>query len=624
MLKNAKWIWNSKNFGDDEYVDFVVDFSIIENKNVKLDISFDGAFAAFVNGKLACFGECSDDEENKLCDSFLLDEYISSGKNTLLITVWHHGANCATYKYAKAGCIFAVSQGDKLLCASSEDTLSRINPNYKSGYLKFITGQLGLSYKYDKTKEDTPFTKSQIIDKSKNLTPRNIENLILGDRISTQIKIENNLVTVDMLKETVGFLELDFISEQSQELLICYGEHLDKNGRVARIIEGRDFSVEYTAKKGENKFIAPLRRLAGRYIQFEISSPVKINYAALRPVNYPVKVVDRNFNNPLHKQIYDTSVYTLKCCMHAHYEDCPWREQALYALDSRNQMLSGYYAFNEYRFARHSLVLLSRSYIKELQLLNLTYPKMTELPIPFFSLAYPLQVYEYVVHSGDKSILDEVGDVLDGIMQGFEKRIDDNGLIPTFPYPCWNFYEWTDGNHNELEIGRKASDPYKLRYDLILNAMYVYASSFYNKLTGNKKDLSKTVRAIKETFFDKERGLYKNNSWGEGYSVVANAFAILCGAADKTLAQKIVDEREKLVDISLSMNGFLYEALLSADESFKDYIIKDIEQKYGYMLSCGATTFWETILGAEDFNGAGSLCHGWSAIPVYWLTKLVD
>jgi hypothetical protein len=42
------------------------------------------------------------------------------------------------------------------------------------------------------------------------------------------------------------------------------------------------------------------------------------------------------------------------------------------------------------------------------------------------------------------------------------------------------------------------------------------------------------------------------------------------------------------------------------------------------MLSCGATTFWETILGAEDFNGAGSLCHGWSAIPVYWLTKLVD
>ena len=344
----------------------------------------------------------------------------------------------------------------------------------------------------------------------------------------------------------------------------------------------------------------------------------------MRPVTYPVNVVDREFKNPLHKQIYDTAVYTLKCCMHAHYEDCPWREQALYALDSRNQMLSGYYAFNEYRFARHSLVLLSRAYLKDVKLLNLTYPKMTELPIPFFSLIYFVQVYEYVLHSGDKSILDEVKDVLDGIMQGFIDRVDENGLIPTFPYPCWNFYEWTDGNHNELEIGRKRFDPYALRYDLMLNAMFVYACSFYGKLTGKNMDLSKTVTAIKETFYDEKRGLYRSNDKGGNFSVLANAFAILCGAADKTLAKKIIEERGSLIDISLSMNGFLYEALLSADRSFKDYIVKDIEDKYGYMLSCGATTFWETILGAKDFNGAGSLCHGWSAIPVYWLTKLVD
>ncbi len=41
------------------------------------------------------------------------------------------------------------------------------------------------------------------------------------------------------------------------------------------------------------------------------------------------------------QKIYDVSIYTLKCCMHEHYEDCPWREQALYTMDSRNQMLCG-------------------------------------------------------------------------------------------------------------------------------------------------------------------------------------------------------------------------------------------------------------------------------------------
>jgi hypothetical protein len=34
------------------------------------------------------------------------------------------------------------------------------------------------------------------------------------------------------------------------------------------------------------------------------------------------------------------------------------------------------------------------------------------------------------------------------------------------------------------------------------------------------------------------------------------------------------------------------------------------------MLRENATTFWETIEGARDFANAGSLCHGWSAIPI--------
>jgi len=39
------------------------------------------------------------------------------------------------------------------------------------------------------------------------------------------------------------------------------------------------------------------------------------------------------------------------------------------------------------------------------------------------------------------------------------------------------------------------------------------------------------------------------------------------------------------------------------------------------MLYHGATTFWETILGEEDFSNAGSLCHGWSAVPIYFYHK---
>jgi hypothetical protein len=46
--------------------------------------------------------------------------------------------------------------------------------------------------------------------------------------------------------------------------------------------------------------------------------------------------------------------------------------------------------------------------------------------------------------------------------------------------------------------------------------------------------------------------------------------------------------------------------------------LEDIDRRWGKMLEAGATTFWETEDGYKAFNGAGSLCHGWSAIPVYY------
>ena len=53
----------------------------------------------------------------------------------------------------------------------------------------------------------------------------------------------------------------------------------------------------------------------------------------------------------------------------------------------------------------------------------------------------------------------------------------------------------------------------------------------------------------------------------------------------------------------------------------KDYILNDIEKTYSFMLNDGATTFYETIKGDKDFSNAGSLCHGWSAIPILYYKK---
>ena len=67
------------------------------------------------------------------------------------------------------------------------------------------------------------------------------------------------------------------------------------------------------------------------------------------------------------------------------------------------------------------------------------------------------------------------------------------------------------------------------------------------------------------------------------------------------------------------MLTFRYDALLYTDkEKYSSYILDEIERKYRPMVEYGIGTVWETELGQSDFENAGSLCHGWSALPIYY------
>ena len=72
------------------------------------------------------------------------------------------------------------------------------------------------------------------------------------------------------------------------------------------------------------------------------------------------------------------------------------------------------------------------------------------------------------------------------------------------------------------------------------------------------------------------------------------------------------------------MRCFVYDALLLTDrQQYRDYILKDMDTRYKIMLRAGATSFWETEEGDAAFDNAGSLSHGWSAMPVYYYSILL-
>ena len=415
VFEKAKWIWLHKKETKDEYVDFFGAFTAKKNFAV-CRISCDGDYTLFINGKFVESNQYGDFEHYKIYDEIEIAEYLQEGENEIYILVWHFGEDTQRYINAQAGVIFELEQDGKIILASNEKVLCRKNQAYKNGYCKKITGQLGYSFLYDARKENWGgFTLSTVVEKDCAFYQRPTRKLeLLPEKEIKILKSEGNYYLIDLGEEMVGLPVLEFVSETEQKLLVAWGEDL-QNGHVRRLIDGRDFSFEYIAKRGENKYTNHMLRLGCRYLELYAEKPIELKYLGLIPQFYPVQKKSFQAENKLDQQIYDICVKTLKLSMMEHYVDTPWREQCLYAFDSRNQMLCGYYAFEKgnAEYARANLLLMSKDRRND-GLLAICYPCGMDLTIPSFSLYYFMAVKEYIEYTGDVSLGEEI----------YEKLID--------------------------------------------------------------------------------------------------------------------------------------------------------------------------------------------------------
>lgn len=623
--EKSKWIWLKEDQSVDSYGDFLSEFTYTAGK-VYIQISVDSNYTLYINGNFVNSGQYADYPYYKVYDKIDITDYCREGKNQLTITVWYYGTTGgSTYYRGDAGLRFEVYQADALCAWSDSNTRSRRNASYISRN-QWITPQLGLSFSYDATAVSGAFGESRELAQDLPLFERPNEKYEILPRIpSYLVKQSEKDWIYDLGREEVGYLTLRVKSPCKQTVTVAFGEHL-ADGNVRWLNNGRVFSVEITVGEGITEYTNYFRRLGLRYLEVMSQADLEIEYVSILPCMYPLQSVKREFNDSLIQQIYDTSVRTLELCMHEHYEDCPWREQALYAMDSRNQIICGYYAFKEYRFPRSSLLLLSKS-LREDGLLTICAPSDLELTIPSFSLHYFTEILEYTEYSGDKTLAQEVLPVLQTILEAFLNRMVD-GLVAKFDgKQHWNFYEWSEGMSDNAHTCTG--------FDAALNCLLSLALRNMQKIcqlisiSGNYQEKAEMLnKRIRETFFVPEAGLFTNDTDKTGFSELVNALAVLCGAATPQQTHRICEELAQgnyLTKTSLSMRCFKYDALLKTSmDRYREYVIEDIIRTYEPMLAAGATSFWETELGEADFWGAGSLCHGWSAMPVYYFSILLS
>ena len=621
----AKWIWLHSENKKDEYGEFFSSF-FVKKKPTVCRLSCDGDYTLFLNGKFVASNQYGDFEHYKIYDEIDITEYIKDGENQFSVLVWHFGEDSQRYIHAKAGVIFEIEQSGKIILASNERILCRQNNAYLNGYCKKITGQLGFSFLYDANKENCgQLVPATVVDKKCTFYKRPTKKLqLLSKKEISVLKDEGNYYLIDLGEETVGLPVLEFFSQTVQKILVAWGEDLQE-GHVRRLIDGRDFSFEYIAKKGENSYTNYMLRLGGRYLELYSEQPIELHYLGLLPQVYPVQEKPFETEKQLDQKIYEVCVRTLKLSMMEHYVDTPWREQCLYAFDSRNQMLCGYYAFEggNAEYARANLLLMSKDR-REDGLLSICYPCGMDLTIPSFSLYYFMAVREYIEHTGDISLGEEVYEKLISIVEVFIKNRK-NGLICTFEgLNHWNFYDWSE------HLEGKLHEYDTVHPDLMINCLFIIALENLRIITRkiNKPFIYDGIVEqikinVRKAFHNVKENVYALTQVQKEFTVLGNSLAILSGIADNAseLCEKIING--EFSDCSLSMKCFKYDALLLTDKAkWQGKVLEEIRKDYKKMLDAGATSIWETIDGASAFDNAGSLCHGWSAIPAYYLRNL--
>lgn len=711
----ARWVWPA---GLDDRPNRIVQFRQIVHLDAsgpgsRLHLAADGAYAAWLNGRLVGVGPWPSWPGEKTYDTWDITEELIAGGNVLAVCVVWWGEGHFSYVPDAPGLIAAL-QTHEASFTTGTDTQWRLDPCYRSGPIERISPQLPFTFDVDARGEDHWRTSPQPmpgwaaisqadIDATAQPSlagPRPVETLRIGpalpgrivaqgclrrtqspepltiaqlmqqdflsartpqelfDRADApvdlaagpvtippppQAQADGSYLVVDLAAEQVGLLQLDLDAPAGCVIDIAWGEHLD-DLRVRAHVGGRNFAGRYRTRQGPQQFTHPLLRIAGRYLQLHLieqTGPVTLRTATLLPTNYPLpETTPFHCSDRLLEILRELADRTLRLSVHDHYEDCPWREQGLYANDSRNQMLAGYYAFGEWAMPAASLVLFGPGLDAD-GYVSLCAPVGFDRRIPSFSFAWVQAAWEHALHAGTAAWRD--GQDRDRALQIaraiLKPRLDelDKGCLPTPLGPdYWNFYDWADG----LD-GTGANDCTQFesldgqRFDAPLNALLGLAlqagaklfevddPAFAAKLSAAREDLAERFH---ETFWDDDRQLYRSFQPSDDkphFAQLTQAVAVLAGLVPSEyragLLQKLAGRSDDLVPATLSQSLYVHQALLSEADAFGQSVFEDLRQRWGAMVRQGATTFWETERGPWDFGRAGSCCHGWSATPAFLL-----
>jgi alpha-L-rhamnosidase len=462
----------------------------------------------------------------------------------------------------------------------------------------------------------------------------------------TRLPADSSLV-LDFGEELVGVLRLAVQVDTATTVELIEGEDLEE-----ALLTKDPFPPEHwyhqprdilQLQPGDTLVQTPGRR-AFRYVNLLVHGPGELRLEGAQTILEHAPVKEQGSfacSDEVLNAAWQISRRTLRLCMQGFYEDGVKRDGMLWIGDYRVEFLCAWPLFGDTALARTSLRMFAQCrhpngslsavalhagghlYPRISYLGDLSQPgSLHEWVLDNYCADFVCAVWEYVLHTGDTALADELAPALYGVLD-YLATVDPAAGTPGRTFITDNQPEQTDwwGSRSALafQLAAAFTDGAKLAE---LSGDTARAEQ-YRQLAGA------SCRNAGERYGDPTTGQCRDDTTADATrSWHTYAAAFLAGAISSADLRTLHPQLQSDPSVRRPMAGFMefyhLEAWLEA--GLVPAALDEMRAYYGQMLRAGATTTWELVdrrePGIDHIQPAGrSHCHGWSAGPAVHLPR---
>ncbi len=639
-LKNdwsAEWIW-TKGCSEDSYVAFRKTFTVDKAEKATAYVSAVDKYVLWLNGEMKVIDgslKRGPTPYDSYYDTVELD--LREGENTIAVLVAFNGRSGDGSivpvmtdeegdEIVQAGFLFEMNAGGAVV--KSDNTWKVIRHN---GYKNRVTG--GKEYvRYDQSSmlaernvwynandgigdftgkdfDDSGWDFATPIAKPGDIPFGYLYDSIIGTpKFGEVIDFQNseNFTGTEFAEDSTITLELpgniqftwyiELESESGKKITAYTDTYTDRQNMA-------NFKDTYVTCDGKQSYENyPWR--SGSKLILEVEKGIKIDRIGYRTSGFNGEWAG-DFTTPDSSldQLWHESLNTIAICMRDTYMDCPERERGPYMGDASNQIDAALYSYDEGGLElTKKAILACIAWTPEGGAIPSRAPSVKPQEIPNQSLIFMSSAYHYYMHSGDTETMTAYYKAFVEYLKLFEME---NGL-PVYREGSWMWNDWGE----------------KIDTVLLQAAIYYYALSLTDRLAdelGTEKDavISERIEEIKENWREKyytPDGFKSEDA--KSIDERANAMLALSGLAGEEDYELITKVIMNTYEASPFTEKYVLEALCIMGHV--DLALERMLKRYAPMLDDEWDTLWELFV-----DDTGTYNHGWSAAPLYILSKYV-